>query len=480
MKRCPVCAELIDDNVYVCPFCGEKLGDEPVQQTINPAATKTCPYCGESVDASLTSCPVCGESLDAKPMQSPPPPAAAPAVAPAVASAAIPPAPPVAAPAAPKQTCPYCGESVDVGLTSCPACGERLGGAPKPVSPAPKPEPKPVPPVIPIPKPEPRPVPPVTPTPMPEPRPVPPVTPRPEPKPEPRPVPPVTPTPRPQPEPATTYQTSSSQGGYVPPVTPEPKKSNALKYLLFALLGLLLIGGGVLAYLLLKDKDGEEPKTEDPKTEVVKPAAENTEEEKNEVDQPQAKSASELLKETREALPDDAQFITSYDNDDQHTLYYLLEGQLMKFDADNNKSMPVEVSGAGTSYKVVSVDVDADDDNMLYIVTQDLKKGTRGMYYLNTLSDKVISVKNEKPSPGLHDDGAPAKKPAANNVRRNEPQRRVVTPREESNWQDPPRRPERPRRDWRRNDQPNDDGYQRNNNGGTGFRFEKVDRVPNQ
>jgi hypothetical protein len=89
-----------------------------------------------------------------------------------------------------------------------------------------------------------------------------------------------------------------------------------LKYLLFALLGLLLIGGGVLAYLLLKDKDGEEPKTEDPKTEVVKPAAENTEEEKNEVDQPQAKSASELLKETREALPDDAQFITSYDNDD--------------------------------------------------------------------------------------------------------------------------------------------------------------------
>jgi hypothetical protein len=64
----------------------------------------------------------------------------------------------------------------------------------------------------------------------------------------------------------------------------------------------------------------------------------------------------------------------------------------MKFDADNNKSMPVEVSGAGTSYKVVSVDVDADDDNMLYIVTQDLKKGTRGMYYLNTLSEGVYFI----------------------------------------------------------------------------------------
>ena len=67
MKKCPFCDEMIDDDLSVCPICGEELGETspPKQESVmeESAATgkRECPICGEMIDAHLDICDICGE-----------------------------------------------------------------------------------------------------------------------------------------------------------------------------------------------------------------------------------------------------------------------------------------------------------------------------------------------------------------------------------------------------------------------------------
>lgn len=51
--QCPYCSENIDDNLEVCPICGETLKQGNIHYN--------CPYCGEDIEYGLSSCPICGE-----------------------------------------------------------------------------------------------------------------------------------------------------------------------------------------------------------------------------------------------------------------------------------------------------------------------------------------------------------------------------------------------------------------------------------
>ena len=83
MKRCPICAEMVDDHLSVCPYCGEPLpggtpSDKPQPEPSQPETPQTdtpssdaadsssgemrfCPVCGEHIGAHLAICPVCFE-----------------------------------------------------------------------------------------------------------------------------------------------------------------------------------------------------------------------------------------------------------------------------------------------------------------------------------------------------------------------------------------------------------------------------------
>ena len=83
MKRCPICAEMVDDHLSVCPYCGEPMPGatpsgtsqsqpsqpetpQPKQPTPKAPGADSgemcfCPVCGERIGAHLALCPVCFE-----------------------------------------------------------------------------------------------------------------------------------------------------------------------------------------------------------------------------------------------------------------------------------------------------------------------------------------------------------------------------------------------------------------------------------
>lgn len=154
--------------------------------------------------------------------------------------------------------CPECGNKLEGDEFLCPSCGFKLAERPPVAAPAAPPVAPPkveqqVPPVVPPPVSQQTPsVPPPPPITQPEPpvmqTPPPPVNQQ---------VPPVMPPPTPQPQPKPqpiTYQPSPQQQ-YVPP----KKKSKAWLVILLIVLGVILVGGGVGAFLiyngtLAKDK----------------------------------------------------------------------------------------------------------------------------------------------------------------------------------------------------------------------------------
>ena len=266
--------------------------------------------------------------------------------------------------------------------------------------------------------------------------------------------------------------------------------------MLIALVALLLIVLGLLGYFLLSKDDEKTPDTEVVQSSQEKKAEVETDKTGSDT-QEAANTPQDLLNSVRESLPEGAEVIVTYNEDGLHRMYYTLEGQLIKYDADNDVSETVRITGAGTSEKVASVDVDVEDDYMLYITTADSNNKPRGMYTLNIMEGKVEPLNNNPVSPpGLRDAPPAPMNPPTNNVRRNEPPRRSMSPDRDDEWQEPPRRPERPKRDWRRDERPNEERYQRDEGGtgfhfestnqpsnsgsGTGIKFQKVDRIPNQ
>ena len=272
MKRCPVCAELLADDLSICPFCGEPLNSPPPPpNTVKPQDNRSeanapnmvkCPVCGELIAPGLAVCPICGETLAAAPAEPPARPE--------------PPAPPQPEPSprqdsAEMKPCPVCGEMVSIHQDTCPYCLEPTGfGAlasaiPAAAAAASTPTPEPV----------------VEPTPQYTPEPV---------------AEPTTQyssgpaqyTPEPEPvRPAVNDSAYQGQGGYgnapgysnneppVPPVAPPvapAQKGGGMKWLIIALLALLALAiGGLLYYFLSKDKsDDDDEKIENAE---VKPNA---------------------------------------------------------------------------------------------------------------------------------------------------------------------------------------------------------------
>ncbi len=331
MKRCPVCAELLADDLSICPFCGEPLNSPPPPpNTVKPQDNRSeanapnmvkCPVCGELIAPGLAVCPICGETLAAAPAEPParPEPPAPPQPEPPTPSQPEPPAPPQPEPPTPSQPeppapvvlepepvepeppappqpepsprqdsaemkpCPVCGEMVSIHQDTCPYCLEPTGfGAlasaiPAAAAAASTPTPEPV----------------VEPTPRYTPEPV--VEPTPQYTPEPVAEPttqyssgPAQYTPEPEPvRPAVNDSAYQGQGGYgnapgysnneppVPPVAPPvapAQKGGGMKWLIIALLALLALAiGGLLYYFLSKDKsDDDDEKIENAE---VKPNA---------------------------------------------------------------------------------------------------------------------------------------------------------------------------------------------------------------
>lgn len=68
MKKCPFCAEKIQDEAIVCRYCGrdlpqpESIPHEEISSTSGNKTTKKCIYCGKEIDTTSVYCRYCKKS----------------------------------------------------------------------------------------------------------------------------------------------------------------------------------------------------------------------------------------------------------------------------------------------------------------------------------------------------------------------------------------------------------------------------------
>lgn len=472
MKRCPICDELIEEHLQVCPYCDEETGFEA--ETISK---KVCPVCGELIDETLLVCPVCGEDISPQTNSEHAP------------ESVLEELEPVREPEPEtirKKACPVCGELIDEALIVCPICGEditpqtssdqapevaeepvvilqpTLEVEPEPIveepqpvqEPEQEPEPEiaPEPVVIPQPelevepesvveepelvqepkqKPEPEVIPePVVipqPEPVEEPKPIvapqPEIVPKAEPEPKTRPVPPTVSKVAPQisvpEEPQKEIPVSSS------------KKTSPLLYVIIALLVIII---ALLVIFLLRNQKSE---TED------KPVISQTE-----VVDEKPLTVPELLDSIAKMLPSEGQLIARFPDEARHCLYYLADKKLYCYDAEKNMSDPIPVMREGFEVDVISAQL-LEDGSTILLKVEDIA-GKVSNYKLDTNTKNVMEVAVQKSIEKK--EPVKATKPSVKKDPKPQTKREVMK-------REPVEEPEPPAKS-------------------TGFRLERVDKIP--
>lgn len=60
---CPVCGEMVEEGVDICPYCHEKIDGSTINRNESATRMITCPVCAEQIPEDSVICPICNEKI---------------------------------------------------------------------------------------------------------------------------------------------------------------------------------------------------------------------------------------------------------------------------------------------------------------------------------------------------------------------------------------------------------------------------------